>query len=100
MNIYVSNLNEKVDDEALRALFEEFGEVVSAKVIMDKFSGKSRGFGFVEMKNSNEANNAITQLNNADFFGKNLVVNQARPKSPSNSGGGGGRGNFNRRRDY
>lgn len=98
MNIYVSNLNFKLSDDDLRQIFEEFGDVSSAKVITDKFSGRSRGFGFVEMPNDDDAQQAIENLNNKEFQGKAITVNQARPRTESNNrGGGGGRGNFNKR---
>lgn len=97
MNIYVANVPFKANDDELRELFEEFGEVASARIIMDKFTGKSRGFAFVEMPNDDEANQAISQLNEYDFMGKVLVVNEARPREdrprPSGGGGYGGGGN-------
>ena len=80
MNLFVANISRKVKDDALKALFEEFGEVTSAKVIHDKFTNESKGFGFVEMANEAEASDAITKLTNADFFGRSLVVSKARPK--------------------
>jgi len=91
MNIYVANVPFKANDDELRELFEEFGEVASARIIMDKFTGKSRGFAFVEMPNDDEAKQAISQLNDFDFMGKVLVVNEARPREdrPRTSGGGG-----------
>lgn len=90
MNIYVANVPFKANDDELRELFERFGEVASARIIMDKFSGKSRGFAFVEMPNDQEAQEAISQLNDYDFMGKILVVNEARPREerPRNDGGG------------
>jgi RNA recognition motif-containing protein len=91
MNIYVANVPFKANDDELRELFEEFGEVASARIIMDKFTGKSRGFAFVEMPNDDEAKQAISQLNDFDFMGKVLVVNEARPREdrPRTGGGGG-----------
>lgn len=80
MNLFVANISRKVKDDALKALFEEFGKVTSAKVIHDKFTNESKGFGFVEMANEAEASDAITKLTNADFFGRSLVVSKARPK--------------------
>lgn len=77
MNIYVANVPFKANDDELRELFEEFGEVASARIIMDKFTGKSRGFAFVEMPNDDEAKQAISQLNDFDFMGKVLVVNES-----------------------
>jgi RNA recognition motif-containing protein len=89
MNIYVANIPFKANDDELRALFEEFGEVQSAKIIMDKFTGRSRGFGFVEMPNDAEGQEAINQLHDADFKGMALVVNEARPREERPQGGGG-----------
>lgn len=96
MNIYVANIPFKAVDDDLRELFEEYGEVSSAKIIMDKFTQKSRGFGFVEMDNSEEARQAIEALNGADMMGKTLIVNEARPREdrPRENRGGGG---FNKR---
>ena len=99
MNIYVANIPFKATEAELKGLFEEFGEVTSAKIILDKFTQRSRGFGFVEM-GDDAARQAIAQLNGADFMGKNLVVNEARPKTDAPRGGGGNRGGgggFNRR---
>ena len=104
MNIYVANIPFKATEEELKGLFEEFGEVSSAKIILDKFTQRSRGFGFIEMKDDTAGRQAINDLNGADFMGKNLVVNEARPKTDaprsSSSGGGnrgGGGGGYNRR---
>lgn len=80
MNIYVGNLNYKVDENDLTELFEEYGNVSSAKIIMDKFSGRSKGFGFVTMENDNEAKKAINDLNGAAYEDRDMVVNEARPK--------------------
>ena len=80
MNIYVGNLSYSVTDEELRELFVEFGEVASANVIMDKFSGQSKGFGFVEMPQQADAEAAIRALNEQDVKGRRIKVNQARPK--------------------
>jgi RNA recognition motif-containing protein len=102
MNIYVANIPWKATEEQLKTLFAEYGEVSSAKIIMDKVTQRSRGFGFVEMADDSAGKQAITSLNGADFLGKNLVVNEARPREerPNNfsRGGGGGykRGGFNR----
>jgi RNA recognition motif-containing protein len=87
MNIYVANLNFKVQDDELRELFEAYGEVSSAKVIQDRDSGQSRGFGFVEMPSDEDASAAIENLDGTDFGGRSLRVSEARPKP---SGGGGG----------
>ncbi len=80
MNIYVGNLPWSVNDNQLRDLFAAFGDVSSASVIMDKFSGRSKGFGFVEMSNTNEADAAIKALNEKEIEGRNLRVNEARPR--------------------
>jgi RNA recognition motif-containing protein len=80
MNIYVSNLSYSVQDEDLREFFEEYGEVSSAKVITDKFTQKSRGFGFVEMADETAAQKAITELNGATVDGRAIRVNVAKPK--------------------
>lgn len=97
MNIYVSNLNFRTQNDALQALFAEYGEVTSANIINDRDTGRSRGFGFVEMANDSEGQAAIDALNNTEFEGKVLTVNVARPKTErSNDGygrGGYGRGN-------
>ena len=90
MNIYVANIPYKSTDGELKALFEEFGEVSSAKIIIEKFTQRSRGFGFIEMPDETAARQAINDLNGKDFMGKNLVVNEARPKSDAPRGGGGG----------
>ena len=81
MNIYVGNLSGDVSEEDLRQAFEAFGEIASATVIQDKFSGKSRGFGFVEMPSKDEAQSAIEGLNGKDLKGQSLIVNEARPRS-------------------
>ncbi len=80
MNIYVGNLNYKVNENDLEGIFEEYGTVSSVKIIMDKYSGKSKGFGFVTMENGDEANKAISELNGATLENRELVVNEARPK--------------------
>lgn len=100
MNIYVSNISYNTTSESLRGLFAKSGEVTSANVIMDKFTGSSRGFGFVEMPNETEGQKAIEDLHNTDFEGKTIVVNVARPRTDSNSSGQNNRGGggFNRRR--
>lgn len=79
-NIYVGNLAYSVTSDDLRAVFAEYGEVSSANVIMDKFSGRSKGFGFVEMPDSSAAQNAIQALNEQDLQGRNMRVNEARPR--------------------
>lgn len=95
MNIYVANLNYRLNDEDLKQIFVEYGEVQTAKVIKDMATGRSRGFGFVEMPNREEAESAIENLNGAEVDGKQLVVNEARPKKPSNFKND----NFNRNRN-
>lgn len=80
MNIYVSNLSFNVQDSDLRGFFESYGEVTSAKVIMDKFTNKSRGFGFVEMSNDAEAQQAIAELNGGTVEGRTLNVTEAKPR--------------------
>jgi len=95
MNIYISNLSFDVNDSDLRELFEEYGQVSSAKVITDKFSGKSRGFGFVEMANDEEGRRAIEELNQAEYDGKTINVSVAKPREDRperKSFGGGDRG--------
>lgn len=77
MNIFVANLNFKVQDDRLRQVFEEFGEVSSAKVIMDRKTNKSKGFGFVEMPSDREASLAIKELDGAEIDGRNIVVKRA-----------------------
>ena len=101
MNIYVGNLSYEVTEEDLNKAFADYGEVVSAKVIKDGYSGRSKGFGFVEMSNNTEAEAAINGLNGSEIKGRAVKVNQANPRRERRSGGGGGRGrqgNFNRRR--
>jgi len=95
MNIYVSNLGFSVQDEDLREYFAEYGEVTSAKVITDKFTNRSRGFGFVEMPDDTAAQKAIAELNGAVVEGRSISVNVARPREErSNSGGGGNKRSF------
>ena len=97
MNIYVGNLPFALGEEDLRGIFEEYGEVASAKIITDKFTGRGKGFGFVEMNNDDEARTAIEELNNAEVGGRNIKVNESRPRQSS---GGDRRGGFNRRDRY
>lgn len=99
MNIFISNLNYSVVESELQALFENYGDVDSAKVISDRETGRSRGFGFVEMPNNEEALKAIEELNQKEFKQKVLNVSEARPKEdrPIGFGGGGnGGGGYNR----
>ncbi|MBM4241989.1 MAG: RNA-binding protein [Euryarchaeota archaeon] len=88
MNIYVGNLSREVTEEDLRQTFGAFGQVTSATIIKDKFSGESRGFGFVEMSVKAEAQAAITGLNGKELKGRALNVNEARPRSEGRRGGG------------
>jgi RNA recognition motif-containing protein len=81
MNIYIANLSYGVQDADLKELFQEFGEVSSASVITDRLTGKSRGFGFVEMPNESEGLKAIKELNEVEYDGKVIVVNVAKPKT-------------------
>src|SRR5215203_606859 len=109
MNIYVGNLSWNLKDQDLANLFTPYGEVASAKIVMDKFTQRSKGFGFVEMASDEHAQAAIAQLNGSEVDGRNLVVNESRPKEEGggggykkpggggfNRGGGGGGGGFNR----
>jgi RNA recognition motif-containing protein len=79
MNIYVGNLNYRLQEDELRDVFGEYGEVVSVKIIMDKYTGQSKGFGFVEMANEDEGLRAIEEVNGSEVQGRNIVVNKARP---------------------
>ena len=81
VQIYVGNLNYRMTEDALRELFEPYGEVVSAKIVKDRFSGRSKGFGFVEMASKDEGETAIQKLNDSDVEGRNIRVNFARPRS-------------------
>jgi RNA recognition motif-containing protein len=93
MKLYVGNLNFKTTGEDLQELFGQVGTVESASVVMDRDTGRSRGFGFVEMSSSEEGQKAIEQFNGKDFNGRNLSVNEARPRE-DRGGGGGGRGGY------
>ncbi|MCX7642167.1 MAG: RNA-binding protein [Elusimicrobiales bacterium] len=100
--LYVGGLPFKTGDDELNSLFASYGKVTSAKVIKDKFSGRSRGFGFVEMEDDNEALAAITKLNGTEYEGRKLTVNEARPMTEggnnrrNNRRGWGEKRNFNR----
>jgi RNA recognition motif-containing protein len=85
MNIYVGNLDYRVDEKDLGDMFSEHGTVSSAKVIMDKFNGRSKGFGFVEMENEDEANKAIQELDGATFENRKITVNEAKPRKKNYS---------------
>jgi RNA recognition motif-containing protein len=90
--IYVGGLPFKTTEEEMNGLFAAYGQVTSAKLITDKYSGQSRGFGFVEMPNDAEAVAAMEKLNGSDFGGRKLTINEARPMEPRTGGGGGDRG--------
>jgi len=105
--LYVGSLSYGVTDDQLRDFFAQAGAVSSAQVVMDRMTGRSRGFGFVEMASDEEAQRAVETLNGQELDGRAIVVNEARPMSdrPRRSGGGfggggGGRGGFNRNRSY
>lgn len=83
MNIYVGNLDFKVNEEELKGIFDEYGIVSDVKIITDKYNGRSKGFGFVVMENSNEGENAIKELNGATIKNRQIVVNEAREKKDS-----------------
>lgn len=101
MNIYVGNFTFNTTEEDLRKAFEAFGEVASVQLITDRDTGRSRGFGFVEMPDKDQATAAIKGLNETEMDGRKLNVNEARPRENRNNGGGrrpGGGGGFNRNR--
>jgi RNA recognition motif-containing protein len=89
MNIYIGNLTQQASDEDLRKAFEAFGNVKSVNIIKDKFSGTSKGFGFIEMETKTEAQTAIQELNGSELKGTKIIVNEARPKSDNRRSGGG-----------
>lgn len=91
-NIYVGNLAFSVTEDELRREFEAFGQVNSVNIIVDRETGRSRGFGFVEMADQQQAQEAIEKLNLQPISGRNVTVNEARPKTDRRGGGGGGRG--------
>ncbi|HHB77827.1 MAG TPA: RNA-binding protein [Saprospiraceae bacterium] len=96
MNIFVAKLSFDTRESTLQNAFEEFGAVDSVKIIMDKFTQKSKGFGFVEMPNDDEARNAIEALDDTDLDGRTIVVKESEPRERRDNRRGGG-GNFNRR---
>ena len=98
MNIYVGNLSDDVSEENLRQAFESFGQVTSARVIKDKYTGRSRGFGFVEMLEQAQAQAANKSLNGKELLGKQMSVNEARPRT--NRGSSGGQGGYQGRSGY
>ena len=89
MNIYVGNLSYDTTEASMTEAFERFGQVESARIIMDRYTNRSRGFGFVEMPNDSEAQAAIAEMNDADLDGRNVKVNEARPREERRPGGGG-----------
>ena len=93
MKLYVGNLSYSVNDSTLRALFEPFGNIESARVISDRDTGSSKGFGFVEMSNS-DAQKAMGALNGREIDGRAIRVNEAKPQESRTGGGGGGRGRY------
>ncbi len=95
MNIFVAKLNFDTRESELKQAFEDFGAVDSVKIIMDKFTGRSKGFGFVEMPNDDEAQAAINGLNDQEFDGRTIVVKKAEPRENRNNNRGGG-GGYNR----
>ena len=96
MNIYVGNMNFNLGNDDLFNLFSQFGAVTTAKIINDKVTGRSKGFGFVEMDNEEEGRKAISSLNESEVMGRKLIVNEARPQEPRQGGSGGG-GGFKKR---
>ncbi|MDD2552086.1 MAG: RNA-binding protein [Dysgonamonadaceae bacterium] len=98
MNIFVAGLSYQINDADLKELFDEYGTVSSAKIITDRDSGRSKGFGFVEMDDEAEAQRAIEELNDAEYDGRTLAVSVARPRTERPQGGG-NRGGGNRSRD-
>ena len=105
MNIFCGSLPWSTEEDELRSSFESFGEVASVRIITDKFTGRSKGFGFVEMPDDAAAEKAIEELNGSSFGGRNIVVNESKPKPEGERRGGGGfnrgggnRDNFNRDR--
>ena len=102
MNIFVAKLNFRTSEESLRDIFEQYGEVDSVKIVMDRDTGRSKGYGFVEMANDEEGNKAIDSLNESDLDGSRIVVKKARPREerPRDNRGGGGNfrsGGYNQR---
>ncbi len=93
--LYVGNLNFRTDEEGLRAAFSEYGTVTDARIVMDRDTGRSRGFGFVEMEDDAAAESAIESMNGADLDGRPLRVNEAQPRGDNRRGGGGGGGRGN-----
>ena len=103
MNIFIAGLSFKVNDADLANLFEEYGEITSAKVVMDRHTGRSKGYGFVEMEDNAAAEKAIAELNDAEYDGRRISVSEARPREERprrefNGGGNRGGGGYNRNR--
>lgn len=91
MDIYVGNLHYKIEEDVIKEIFEEYGEVSSVKIVTDSVTRRSKGFAFVTMNNEGEATQAIEELNEGELMGRKIVVNQARPKSENGGGDRGGR---------
>ena len=96
MKIYVGNMSFDTEESDLRKAFEEHGSVDSVAIITDRDTGRSKGFGFVEMSDDTQAQTAIDSMNDKEFMGRTLKVNKARPRNDNRGGGGGGRGGFGR----
>ena len=96
MKLYVGNLSYDTSEAELRTAFEGYGKVSSCNLVTDKYTGKSRGFGFVEMESKDEANEAMTNLHDTELNGRNLNINEAKPRNDNRGGGGGG---FQKKRD-
>ncbi len=97
MKLYVGNLPFSVQEEDLKELFSEYGSVTSVQLIIDRETGRSKGFGFVELSDDDEAANAIEELNGKDFSGRAVIVNEARPREPRDNNRSFGNGNRGRR---
>ncbi|MDO8429000.1 MAG: RNA-binding protein [Candidatus Daviesbacteria bacterium] len=97
--LFVANLSWDLTSDQLRDLFAEAGNVLSANIISDKFTGKSKGFGFVEMSSDSEAQEAVQKLNGRNIDGRDIVVNEARPQAPRENSFGGSSGGYSQRRD-
>lgn len=99
-NIYVGNLSYDATEQDVRSAFEQYGQVSSVSIVMDRDTGRSRGFAFVEMQSANEAKQAIEGLNLQDIAGRKVTVNEARPRTDNRGGGGGGGGHGGPRRRF
>ena len=99
-NIYVGNLSYDATEQDVRSAFEQYGQVSSVSIVMDRETGRSRGFAFVEMQSANEAKQAIEGLNLQDIAGRKVTVNEARPRTENRGGGGGGGGHGGPRRRF